>query len=102
MVPSIMIRPPSPCDYLICESTYGDRDHPEGQLLDALEEVVHRSIDRGGVMLIASFAIGRAQQLIYLLQVLARERIPDLPIYLDSPMSCNATNVYRQFRRTTT
>jgi metallo-beta-lactamase family protein len=50
-------------------------------------------------MLIASFAIGRAQQLIYLLQVLKKEkRIPDLAIYLDSPMSCNATNVYLQFQ----
>ena len=91
--------PPTPCDYLICESTYGDRDHPDVDLLDSLEKVVHRSIDRGGVMLIASFAIGRAQQLIYLLQVLKQEkRIPDLAIYLDSPMACNATGVYLRFR----
>ena len=90
--------PPPACDYLICESTYGDRDHPEIDMLDSLEQVVHRSVDRGGVMLIASFAIGRAQQLIYLLQVLKQEkRIPDLAIYLDSPMSCKATTVYRQF-----
>jgi len=91
--------PPADCDYLICESTYGNRDHPEIDLLDSLEEVVHRSVKRGGVMLIASFAIGRAQQLIYLLQVLKQEkRIDDLPIYLDSPMSCNATYIYRKFR----
>lgn len=90
--------PPVACDYLVCESTYGNRDHPEGDLLTALEQVVKRSIDRGGVMLLASFAIGRAQQLIYLLQVLKAEgRIEDLPIYLDSPMACNATEVYRQF-----
>jgi metallo-beta-lactamase family protein len=91
--------PPTPCDYLICESTYGDRDHPEGSILDGLERVVLRSIQRGGVMLMASFAVGRAQQLIYLLQVLKRDnRIPDLPIYLDSPMACNATSIYRQHR----
>ena len=90
--------PPTECDYLICESTYGNRDHPETDLLASLEEVVHRSIERGGVMLMASFAIGRAQQLIYLLQCLKGEgRIPDLPIYLDSPMSCNATDIYRDF-----
>jgi metallo-beta-lactamase family protein len=90
--------PPPACDYLICESTYGDRDHPDIDLLDSLQNVVQRSVDRGGVMLSASFAIGRAQQLIYLLQVLKKEnRIPDLAVYLDSPMSCNATNVYRQF-----
>ena len=50
-------------------------------------------------MLIAAFAVGRAQQLIYLLQVLKQDqRIPDLPIYLDSPMACDATSVYRQHR----
>lgn len=90
--------PPPACDYLICESTYGDRDHPERSLLDALAEVVQRSVARGGVMLMAAFAVGRSQQLIYLLQVLKSEgRIPDLPIYLDSPMAVNATQVYRQF-----
>ncbi len=89
--------PPPACDYLICESTYGNRDHPESDLLSALEGVVNRSIERGGVMLMASFAIGRAQQLIYLLQLLKKEgRIPDLPIYLDSPMSCNATSIYKE------
>jgi len=90
--------PPPACDYLVCESTYGDRDHPEVSLLDALEEVVLRSVARGGVMLVAAFAVGRAQQLIYLLQLLkSAERIPDLPIFLDSPMSCDATAVYREF-----
>jgi metallo-beta-lactamase family protein len=91
--------PPPDCDYLICESTYGKRDHPEGSILDALEEVVGRSVRRGGVMLMASFAVGRAQQLIYLLQVLKSDgRIPDLPIYLDSPMACDATSIYRAHR----
>jgi metallo-beta-lactamase family protein len=91
--------PPPSCDYLICESTYGNRDHPSGSILDALAEVVNRAVQRGGVMLLASFAIGRAQQLIYLLQVLKHDRrIPDLPIYLDSPMACDATSIYRQHR----
>ncbi len=91
--------PPPACDYLICESTYGNRDHPAVDLLDALEGVVNRSVQRGGVMLLASFAVGRAQQFIYLLQLLKKEnRIPDLPIYLDSPMSCNATTIYKEHR----
>lgn len=91
--------PPPQCDYLICESTYGNRDHPETSILDSLAEVVGRAVERGGVMLLASFAVGRAQQLIYLLQVLKSEsRIPDLPIYLDSPMACNATAIYREHR----
>ncbi len=90
--------PPTPCDYLICESTYGNRDHAEGDLTDSLAEVVTRSVKRGGVMLVAAFAIGRSQQLIYLLQLLKKAgRIPDIPIYLDSPMAVDATNIYREF-----
>lgn len=89
--------PPPQCDYLVCESTYGDRDHNEIPILDALADVVNRSVERGGVMLVAAFAVGRAQQLIYLLQVLKNKgRIPELPVYLDSPMACDATNIYRQ------
>jgi metallo-beta-lactamase family protein len=88
---------PPPCDYLICESTYGNRSHPGGDLLDELEKVVHKAIARGGVMLMASFAIGRAQQLIYLLQVLIHlGRIPAIPIFLDSPMAVDATAIYRK------
>lgn len=87
-------RPPV-CDYLICESTYGNRDHPAENALDQLADVVLASIRRGGVMLIASFAVGRAQQLIYLIQALIqRGRIPEMPIFLDSPMSHLATKVY--------
>lgn len=88
---------PPQCDYLVCESTYGNRDHAEGDLSAALAEVVTRSVARGGVMLVAAFAIGRAQQLIYLLQLLRKAgRIPDFPIYLDSPMAVDATNIYRE------
>jgi metallo-beta-lactamase family protein len=91
--------PPPKCDFLICESTYGNRDHPPESIMDALAEVVGRAAKRGGVMLIAAFAVGRAQQLIYLLQVLKDEgRIPDVPIYLDSPMACDATLIYRKHR----
>ena len=90
--------PPPQCDYLICESTYGDRDHPPETVLDAVREVVERSMQRGGVLLVASFAVGRAQQLIYLLQVLIRQgKLPELPIYLDSPMAAKATDIYRSY-----
>jgi metallo-beta-lactamase family protein len=92
-------KPPPDCDYLICESTYGDRDHPSESILDGLADVVTRAAGRGGAMLFAAFAVGRAQQLIYLLQVLkSAGRIPNLPIYIDSPMACNATTIYRQHR----
>jgi len=86
---------PPACDYLVCESTYGDRDHPHTDLMDELAATVNASVRRGGVMLVAAFAVGRAQQLIYLLQLLAQEgRTPELPIFLDSPMAVNATEIY--------
>jgi metallo-beta-lactamase family protein len=90
--------PPPACDYLICESTYGDRDHPAVNVMDQLCDVVQAAVKRGGVMLVASFAVGRAQQLIYLLQVLIEQkRIPGLPIYLDSPMAVSGMNIYRYY-----
>jgi metallo-beta-lactamase family protein len=90
--------PPPACDYLICESTYGNRDHKDADIMDSLADVVNRCVERGGVMLVAAFAIGRSQQLIYLMQLLKKQRrIPNVPIYLDSPMAVDATNVYREF-----
>jgi len=89
--------PPPECDVLICESTYGNRNHPPGNVLDQLCDVTTAAIRRGGVMLVASFSVGRAQQLIYLLEVLIhQDRLPELPIYLDSPMAINATNIYAE------
>ena len=91
-------KPPVPCDVLICESTYGDRDHPETDMMEELAQAVLASIRRGGVMLVAAFAIGRAQQLIYLLRLLIEQnRIPELPIFLDSPMAVDATNIFCKF-----
>ena len=90
--------PPPACDYLICESTYGNRDHGDERVLDELCHVVKAAIARGGVMVMASFAVGRAQQLVYLLAVLAaQQRIPTLPIYLDSPMAVDATRIYESY-----
>jgi metallo-beta-lactamase family protein len=89
--------PPTPCDYLVCESTYGNRDHPDIQPLDDLEKVTKEAIDRGGMMLVASFAVGRAQQLVYLLRTLiAAGRIPEIPVWIDSPMAVDATEVFRK------
>jgi metallo-beta-lactamase family protein len=89
---------PPPCDYLICESTYGDRDHPPGNVLDMLYDVVQRALKLGGVILMAAFAVGRAEQLIFLLRELIRlKRIPELPIYLDSPMAISSANLYAKY-----
>ena len=88
---------PPPCDYLVCESTYGDRDHPPSRPLDELEQVTKEAIARGGMMLVASFAVGRAQQLVYLFRTLmAAKRIPPVPVWVDSPMAVEATEVFRR------
>jgi metallo-beta-lactamase family protein len=90
------VAPPA-CDYLVCESTYGDRDHPPSRPLDELEAVTKEAIGRGGMMLVASFAVGRAQQLVYLLRTLmAAGRLPSVPVWVDSPMAVEATEVYRR------
>ena len=87
--------PPPACDYLICESTYATREHPPVNLLDELCEAVTEAMRRGGVMLVPAFAVGRSQQLIYLLRVLIHQgRLPELPIYVDSPMAVDATQVF--------
>ena len=92
------ISPPN-CDYLVCESTYGDRDHTPSRPLDELEKVTNEAIRRGGMMLVASFAIGRCQQLVYLLRTLmAAGRVPETPIWVDSPMAVGAMEVFRKHR----
>ena len=90
--------PPPACDYLICESTYGDRDHSPDRPLDDLEAVVKEAVARGGMMLVAAFAVGRAQQLVYLLRTLmATGRIPELPVWVDSPMAVEATAIFGRY-----
>ncbi len=84
-------------DYLVVESTYGDRTHEDRSPEDALAELINRTSHRGGTTLIASFAVGRAQTLLHHLHRLkAARRIPDLPIFLDSPMAIDATEIYLQ------
>jgi metallo-beta-lactamase family protein len=85
-------------DILIMESTYGDRLHPATQESeDALAEVVNRTVRRGGALIVPAFAVGRTQQLVYLLQrLVAAGRIPKLPIFVDSPLATDATEVFRR------
>lgn len=86
-------------DYLVVESTYGNRQHPHSDPLVKLAEVVNAAAARGGAVIIPAFAVGRAQTLLYCMHLLkARGAIPDLPVYLNSPMAANATEIYRHFR----
>ncbi|SDD85223.1 metallo-beta-lactamase family protein [Cupriavidus sp. YR651] len=82
-------------DYLLVESTYGDRRHPESDPLDVLGEIVSRTVGRGGSLIIPAFAVGRTQSLLYCLHRLRElKRIPDVPIYLNSPMAIDATTIF--------
>jgi metallo-beta-lactamase family protein len=87
-------EPPPAADYLVVESTYGDRLHPASDPQDALGEAVRRTVSRGGVVVIPAFAVGRAQALLYHLHTLmARGEVPRVPVFIDSPMAADATRV---------
>jgi metallo-beta-lactamase family protein len=82
-------------DYLVIESTYGDRSHNNDDPEEALAQVINRTCARGGTVLIPSFAVGRAQTLLYYLQRLSvANRIPRVPVYLDSPMAIDASELF--------
>src|SRR5262249_60364356 len=82
-------------DVLICESAYGDRDHPSGDPAEELALVVNRVAKRGGSIVVPAFAIGRTQTFMYYLRQLEDEqRIPRIPVYVDSPMALSATDLY--------
>jgi metallo-beta-lactamase family protein len=96
-----IIRDPEslpPVDYLILESTYGDRVHEPIQSVSAkLADIVNRTYQRGGKMIVPSFAVGRAQQLVLLLhELIDASAIPPFPIFVDSPLAVNVTEVFRK------
>jgi metallo-beta-lactamase family protein len=85
-------------DYVIMESTYGDRDHEaKGDIETQLAERVNSAVDRGGNVVIPTFAVERAQELMYYISGLVhRKRIPPLPVFVDSPMAVDVTAIYRR------
>jgi metallo-beta-lactamase family protein len=92
------IAPPI-CDYLVVESTYGDRIHDPEEPKVALERVIKNAALHNSEVLIPAFAVGRAQELLYLIRELEDEkRIPIIPVILDSPMASSATKVYANRR----
>lgn len=93
------ITPPSKADVLLCESTYGDRDHESGNAAELLAEIVNRVAQRGGSIVIPAFAIGRTQTFMYYLRQLEdQQKIPKLPVYVDSPMALSATDLYLKYK----
>jgi metallo-beta-lactamase family protein len=94
----LLLPPPTVIEeasHLVVESTYGDRLHTDSDPLDLLEKVVTSTASRGGSVVIPSFAVGRAQLVLLLLhQLKSAGRIPDIPVFLDSPMAVKATEVF--------
>jgi metallo-beta-lactamase family protein len=88
-------QPPPACDYLLIESTYGDRSHDPEASKDALARIINEAIKKNGPVLIPAFAVGRTQEILYLMRELEDEnRIPILPVCVDSPMAAAATSAY--------
>ncbi len=82
-------------DYLVIESTYGDRLHDPADPLDKIADIISRTAARHGVVVVPVFAVGRAQELMYYIHLLKKAgRIPDIPVYLNSPMAAQATAVF--------
>ena len=83
-------------DYLILESTYGDRLHEDTHPVEDLKRVIVQSVERQGVLVVPAFAVGRTQTLLYLIRELEEAGdIPSLPVYMDSPMAINTSAVFR-------
>ncbi len=99
----IIMNPPEPvtdADYLILESTYGDRLHESIDIATTVADIINTTAQRGGIVLIPAFAVGRAQALLHLIQELKKEeRIPGLPVYLNSPMAISATEIFCHFHQ---
>lgn len=94
--PEIPERP----DFLVVESTYGNRVHEHNNPAELIRDIIKATVQHGGSVLIPSFAVGRAQSLLFLLYQLRKSgQIPALPIYLDSPMSERATEIYQRFSK---
>jgi metallo-beta-lactamase family protein len=90
---------PPKVDILLCESTYGDRDHEQGDPAALLADIVNRVVKRGGSIVIPAFAIGRTQTFMYYLRQLEDEKkIPIVPVYVDSPMALSATDLYLKYK----
>ncbi|MEN8158748.1 MAG: MBL fold metallo-hydrolase [Myxococcota bacterium] len=95
-----LLRPPEPApaaDWMLVESTYGDRRHDDSEVLDALGAAVAATVGRGGVVVIPAFAVDRTEVVLFHLRALAAAgRIPSVPVFVDSPMALAALRVYRR------
>lgn len=97
-----IMKPPVPIeatDYLVMESTYGDRLHEKIDAGEILADNIKRTAGQGGTIVIPAFAVGRVQDVLYYIEkIKAEKRIPDIPVFLDSPMAEDATDLWCQFK----
>ena len=95
----VLMKPPvrvARADYLVLESTYGDRRHDSADPKAQLADIVNCTAQRGGVVVIPTFAVGRTQELLYLIHLIKSSKaIPDIPVFLNSPMAVDATRIFR-------
>jgi len=98
----LLMRPPKrpeKADHLFIESTYGDRIHPTDNLEEKLKDIILHTVEKGGTLIIPSFAVERTQTLMYLLwQLQEKKAIPNIPLIMDSPMGANVLDVFHQNR----
>jgi len=96
----LLLHPPAPPaspDYLVVESTYGDRIHSSQDPIKALAGILRETVTRGGILLIPSFAVGRAQTLLYCFHEIFRQQLAArVPVYLNSPMATSVTDLFRE------
>jgi metallo-beta-lactamase family protein len=96
----LLMRPPespAPADWIVIESTYGDRFHTNTDPFDALADILTRTIRRGGILLIPSFAVGRAQTILYCLhEIFERGLAGRVPVFVNSPMATDVTKLFRR------
>ena len=98
----ILMSPPTAvtrADYVVVESTYGNRRHDARDPRTMLAEILNRTFNRGGAVIIPAFAVGRAQTLLYYVHLLKSSKaIPDVPVFLNSPMAVNVTKIFHKYR----
>lgn len=91
-------KEPPDADFFIVESTYGNRRHDPMDPLIQMKAIINRTVKRGGSVIIPSFAVGRAQLVLYYLHELkSKKEIPDIPVFVDSPMATNATQIFARY-----
>ena len=88
---------PDWADYLIMECTYGDKPHRDPELAyEELRQVVGRTLERGGKVIIPAFAVGRTQEIVYALhQMFESHQLPSVPVYVDSPLAVNVSDIFK-------